>query len=118
MVYYLFQAIDGLEVKNGELITKDKNLKAAFEMLQDKTVLLDDQWHCVVKFLTNKQVSFYRMVEERVNNYMVSQSQISLLSDRWPEWSVKIDYELYGNTPPPETRRYSGGLGDMGWNLC
>jgi hypothetical protein len=88
-------------------------------MLQDKTVLLDDQWNCAVSFLTTKQINFHsRIVEETVDDYILQETRISLFSDSRPEWSVKIDYELYGNTPPPETRRYSGGLGDMGWNLC
>jgi hypothetical protein len=119
MLYCLHTAIYGHEVRDGKLITKDKNLNAAFEMLQDKTVLLDDQWNCAVSFLTTKQINFHsRIVEETVDDYILQETRISLFSDSRPEWSVKIDYELYGNTPPPETRRYSGGLGDMGWNLC
>lgn len=119
MVYFLYKAIEECEVRDGKLITKDKNLKAAFEMLQDKTVLLDDQWNCAVRFLTREEINFRsKMVEETVYDYMLQETRISLFSDRRPEWSVKIDYELYGNTPPPETRRYSGGSEDMGWNLC
>jgi hypothetical protein len=120
MLYCLHTAIYGHEVRDGKLITEDQDLNLAFEMLQDKIVLLDDQRYCAVKFLTITRKNFFNgMVDERVNDCIVLEMQISLLSEISPDRSVKTDYKLYGNPPPPpEPRRHTGGSMDMGWPMC